>query len=81
MAFDAGMLRAVLREIDRETGEGAKLEKIYQPARDEVTLTLRMGKNVRRLVINAGTSSPRVCLSDLSRENPTVTLWERTSRR
>ncbi|MBR6052728.1 MAG: NFACT family protein, partial [Clostridia bacterium] len=72
MAFDAGMLRAVLREINRETGEGAKLEKIYQPARDEVTLTLRMGKNIRRLVINAGTSSPRVCLSDLSRENPTV---------
>ena len=72
MAYDAGMLRAVIGEINRETGEGAKLEKIYQPARDEVTLTLRMGKNIRRLVINAGTSSPRVCLSDLSRENPTV---------
>ena len=72
MAYDAGMLRAVLHEINRETGEGAKLEKIYQPTRDEVTLTLRMGKAIRRLVINAGTSSPRVCLSDLSRENPTV---------
>ncbi|MBP5428522.1 MAG: NFACT family protein [Clostridia bacterium] len=72
MAYDAGMLRAALHEINRETGEGAKLEKIYQPARDEVTLTLRMGKAIRRLVVNAGTSSPRVCLSDLSRENPTV---------
>lgn len=70
MAYDAGMLRAVLSEINRSTGEGAKLEKIYQPARDEVTLTLRMGKRIRRLVINAGTSSPRVCLSDLARENP-----------
>ena len=72
MAYDAGMLRAVLREINREIGEGAKLEKVYQPSRDEVTLTLRMGKAIRRLVVNAGTSSPRVCLSDLSRENPTV---------
>ena len=65
MAYDAGMLRAALHEINRETGEGAKLEKIYQPARDEVTLTLRMGKAIRRLVVNAGTSSPRFCLSDL----------------
>ena len=72
MAYDAGMLRAVLTEINRETGEGAKLEKIYQPSRDEVTLTLRMGKAIRRLVVNAGTSSPRVCLSELSRENPTA---------
>ena len=70
MAYDAGMLRAVVSEINRETGEGAKLEKIYQPARDEVTLTLRMGRAVRRLVVNAGTSSPRLSLSGLSRENP-----------
>ncbi|MBO4283358.1 MAG: NFACT family protein [Clostridia bacterium] len=72
MAYDAGMLCAVIREINRSTGDGAKIEKIYQPARDEVTLTLRMGKAIRRLVINAGTSSPRVCLSDLTRENPVV---------
>ena len=70
MAYDAGMLRAVIGEINRAAGDGAKLEKIYQPARDEVTLTLRLGKSVRRLVINAGTSSPRIALSDLSRENP-----------
>ena len=72
MAYDAGMLRAVIREINESTGDGAKIEKIYQPARDEVTLTLRMGKTIRRLVVNAGTSSPRVCLSDLTRENPVV---------
>ena len=70
MAYDAGMLRAVLSEINRLTEGGAKIEKIYQPSRDEVTLTLRLGRDVRRLVLNAGTSSPRVSLSDLNRENP-----------
>lgn len=70
MAYDAGMLRAVLAEINALTGNGAKVEKIYQPANDEVTLTLRMGREIRRLLINAGTSAPRVALSDASRENP-----------
>ena len=70
MAYDAGMLCAVIREINRSIGDGAKIEKIYQPSRDEVTLTLRMGKAIRRLVINAGTNAPRLSLSDLSRENP-----------
>ncbi len=70
MAYDAGMLRAVLAEINALTGDGAKVEKIYQPANDEVTLTLRMGREIRRLLINAGTSAPRVALSDATRENP-----------
>ena len=71
MAYDAGMLRAVLGEINAALGEsGAKVEKIYQPANDEITLTLRTGRDTRRLLINAGTSAPRVTLSDASRENP-----------
>lgn len=71
MAYDAGMLYAVLREINTLCEGGSKIEKIYQPANDELTLLLRMGKTVRRLCLNAGTSAPRVSLSDISRENPT----------
>ena len=70
MAYDAAMLRATLAEISRLTGGGAKVEKIYQPASDEVTLTLRMGREIRKLLLNAGTSAPRVALSDAVRENP-----------
>lgn len=71
MAYDAGMLRAVLCEIKPALGEsGAKVEKIYQPANDEITLSLRMGRESKCLLINAGTSSPRVALTALTRENP-----------
>ncbi len=71
MAYDAGMLRAVLGEIGALVGEGgAKVEKIYQPANDEITILLRAGRESKKLLINAGTSSPRVSLSDASRENP-----------
>lgn len=71
MAFDAGMLFAVLSEISEQLGEGgARVDKIYQPANDEITVSLRLGRETKRLLINAGTSSPRVALSDATRENP-----------
>ena len=34
MAFDAGMVSFVVHEIN-ECASGGKVEKIYQPARDE----------------------------------------------
>ncbi len=73
MAYDAGMLRAVLGEINAEIGEdGARIEKIYQPANDEITVFFRCGRESKKLLINAGTSSPRVALSYTVRENPIV---------
>lgn len=72
MAYDAGMLYAVLREIKDLAAGGAKIEKIYQPSGDEVTLTFRAGGRSQLLCLNAGTASPRIALSGVSRENPAV---------
>ena len=66
MPLDAICLRALLGELTPEI-TGAKVEKVQQPARDQVILLLRGG---RRLYLNAGVSLPRIQLTELPRENP-----------
>ena len=65
MAFDAGMLYAVLYEIKTEC-LGARVEKVHQPTREELVFLLR-GK---RLSVNIGSSCPRVSVTHLSKDNP-----------
>ena len=65
MAYDAGMMYAVLEEIRRTCG-GAKVEKVLQPSRDTVDLVLR-GK---RLTINAGSAIPHLALTEQVKDNP-----------
>ncbi|MBE6656124.1 MAG: fibronectin/fibrinogen-binding protein [Ruminococcaceae bacterium] len=65
MAFDAGMLYAVLDEIKREC-LGLRVEKIHQPTKDEVVLFLR-GK---RLSVNLGSVCPRIALTQIAKDNP-----------
>ncbi len=67
MAFDAGMLYAVLREIS-DTCLGARVEKVHQPIKEEVVLILR-GK---RLSINIGSVCPRISVTRISGDNPAV---------
>ena len=69
MPLDALCLTAVAEEL-RRTVVGAKIDKIYQPTRDEVVLFLRgQGENVR-LLLSANPGHPRAHLTTLTRENP-----------
>lgn len=65
MAFDAGMLYAVLQEI-RESCLGARVEKVHEPTRDEIILLLR-GK---KLSVNIGSTCPRIAMTYLTKDNP-----------
>ena len=69
MAFDAGMLACVLDEITR-TGQGGRIEKVMQPERDEIVLQMRTTEGGKRLLINAGSNNPRICFSEVQKENP-----------
>ncbi|MBR2467348.1 MAG: NFACT family protein [Clostridia bacterium] len=69
MAFDACMMRAVLTEYGRVFSE-AKIEKVLQPANDEIDLVLHFGKASSRLVFNVGPNAPRLQLSSRQKENP-----------
>lgn len=68
MAYDAGMLASVLKEI-RDAGVN-KVEKIYQPQNDELTITLRGGGRTERLLINVGSNYPRIHFTNVQKENP-----------
>ncbi len=69
MAFDAGMLACTLSEI-RKTALGARIEKVYQPERDEIVLQMRSFEGGRRLCINAGSNNPRIGFTTSVKENP-----------
>ena len=69
MAFDAGMLACVIAEI-KKTALGARVEKVFQPERDEIVLQMRSFEGGRRLLINAGSNNPRVSFTEAQRENP-----------
>ena len=66
MALDAICLQAILEELRLQL-LGLRIDKVQQPARDQVILLLRGN---RRLLLNAGANAPRIQLTALSRENP-----------
>ena len=69
MAFDAGMLACALSEI-RSLALGARIEKVYQPERDEIVLGMRSLEGGKRLSINAGSGNPRIGFTEVTKENP-----------
>lgn len=69
MAFDAGMLACVIHEL-KTVAQGGRIEKIYQPERDEIVLQMRTLAGGKRLLINAGSNCPRIGFTAAQRENP-----------
>ena len=69
MALDAICLSAVLHEL-RQVVTGGKIDKIYQPGRDEVVLAMRTGAGNVKLLLSASSNHPRPQLTALNRENP-----------
>ena len=69
MGLDAICLTAVLEEL-RGTLEGGRIDKVYQPSRDEIVLAVRgAGENVK-LLLSASPNGPRLHLTKEVRENP-----------
>ena len=66
MPLDAVCLQAVVEELAPQI-TGSRIEKIQQPARDQVVLLLRGN---RRLLLSAGGGQPRLHLTELLRDNP-----------
>lgn len=69
MALDAATLALTARELKRTLGD-ARIDKIFEPTRDEVVLNLRMRSGAARLFLSARSGSARVCLTQETFENP-----------
>ena len=69
MPLDAICMTALLDEL-RERLLGGKIDKIYQPTRDEVVFHMRTGSGNVKLLLSANPAHPRAQLTEISRENP-----------
>ena len=66
MPLDAICLQGVVGELAPQL-TGSRIEKIQQPARDQIILLMR---GSRRLFLNAGANQPRIHLTEQLRDNP-----------
>ena len=69
MPLDAVCLRAVVAELDGKI-RGGRIDKVYQPDRDEIVLSVRGMHGAQKLMITAEPSAPRMHLIESNRENP-----------
>ena len=71
MALDGITARAIACELD-ETLSGGRIDKIHQPERSEIVMSVRNNGENYRLLLCANPSFPRVHLTEVSKENPPV---------
>ena len=69
MALDGIMLRHIKKELENDL-LNSKVDKIYQPSRDELVLSMRSTEGTRKLLLSSRANSPRINITASSIENP-----------
>ena len=69
MALDAATMALSTLELGNQLAE-VRIDKIFQPTRDEVILAMRSRQGSFRLLLSARLGSSRVCLTQEAYENP-----------
>ncbi len=69
MALDGAFLKHIKKEIE-ERAIGAKVEKIYQPNREEMVLLFRTRSDNFKLLMSARANSARIHFTNFVPENP-----------
>ncbi|MCR4693126.1 MAG: NFACT family protein [Firmicutes bacterium] len=69
MAFDTLCVKKIVSELSEKLN-GAKIDKIYQPEKDELLLIIRTKTENHRLVLSASSNNPRVHFTEHTKENP-----------
>ncbi|WP_165445386.1 Rqc2 family fibronectin-binding protein [Bacilliculturomica massiliensis] len=69
MSFDGLVTGAVARQLNSLLA-GGKIEKIYQPEPDEITLQIHAGKERHKLYISTNSSHARIHLTQSEARNP-----------
>lgn len=69
MAFDTLAVACLAREFCNTIQDG-RIDKIYQPERDEILLSIRTFTEHYRLVLSANAAFPRVHFTSVQKENP-----------
>ncbi|MCL2109647.1 MAG: NFACT family protein [Oscillospiraceae bacterium] len=72
MALSGGFLHVVKTEMLNLGLIGARVEKIHQPSREEIVLSLHTHGGAQKLLFSANPATARVCLTSRTPENPPV---------
>ncbi len=70
MSLDGAFLHIVKNELIEKGLIGGRVDKIYQPSREEIVLSIRTGSGNEKLMFSANPISARVSVTALSFENP-----------
>lgn len=69
MSFDGFVTRSVTDELRRKLTDG-KIDKVYQPEKEEIILSVRTREGSYKLLLSASAANPRIHLTNVQRENP-----------
>lgn len=69
MALDGAFLRHIKCELE-DNALGSKVDKIYQPNRDELVFFLRSRSGIRKLLLSVRANSARINFTEQIPENP-----------
>ncbi len=69
MALDGITTASIVCELEKEL-LGGRVDKIYQPEKDEIIISVRSIGNNYKLLLSANPSHPRLHLTSQSKENP-----------
>ena len=69
MALDGIMLRMLKNEISEKL-IGARVDKIHQPSKEELVISLRWNGGNGKLLVSAAASAPRIHFTEASVDNP-----------
>lgn len=70
MSLDGAFLSLIKKELISNGLVGSRVDKIHQPARDELVVTLRGYKGAVKLALSANPSAARVCVTEGIADNP-----------
>lgn len=71
MALDGIYLYSLIHELNTKLSSG-KVEKINQPEKDEIILTIRNNKESYKLLISASSVYPKIHITEHVKENPST---------
>lgn len=69
MALDGIFLREIVKELKDSIIDG-KVDKVNQPEKDEILLTIRSNRNNVKLLISSSPIYPKIHLTNVSKDNP-----------
>jgi len=71
MPFDGSVVNSIVHELNDKLVNG-KIDKVYQPEKDELIITVRSYKETYKLLLSASSTYPRMHLTEENKSNPAV---------